>query len=293
MHPNFTIKNLLPKRKRFVRLTPLIYFYVKSLKSTIMNAPEISFMIEKGETLPIEAQRHIIRIRHLELFKRYIKTHFIAPEVEPDLLKTSARELLSAYIDNGNWLSAPVQRLMLEDEYIGAFKLYTAKTQLKNTLQLELIKPSRFMQYEIYLNNGNYLYRDAEDQLLKPENIKALTRYISGTRCSVHLQQKLLKPEHKDIFELYLQYHRLSPDVEAKLLEPENFACFLIYNKRYALIQKNQRKMLNSKQPELLQTFLKRWNLCKSVQLLQKLNQMDVSLKKLDAMQQKLSATQS
>lgn len=245
-----------------------------------MNAPEISFMIEKGETLPIEAQRHIIRIRHLELFKHYIKTHFIAPEVEPDLLKTSARELLSAYLDNGNWLSAPVQRLMLEDEYIGAFKLYTSKAPLKNTLQLELIKPSRFMQYETYLNNGNYLYKEAEVQLLKPENIKALTRYISGTRCSVHLQQKLLKPEHKDIFELYLQYHRLSPDVEAKLLEPENFACFLIYNKRYALIQKNQHKMLNSKQPELLKTFLKRWNLCKSVQLLQKLNKIDVSLKK-------------
>lgn len=55
-NPKLYHKNLLPKQKRFARLTPLIYFYVKSLKSTIMNAPEISFMIEKGETLPIEAQ---------------------------------------------------------------------------------------------------------------------------------------------------------------------------------------------------------------------------------------------
>ncbi len=258
-----------------------------------MNAKKIRTMIENGEELPIEAQRHIIRIRHLELFKRYIKTHFIAPEVEPELLKTSARELLKAYIENGNWLSAPVQKMMLEDEYIGAFKLYTAKAQLKNNLHPELINPSRFMQYETFLNNGKYLNPKAEELLFKPENAKALTRYIQTAQFSREIQKRLLQPENRDIFEKYLQYRRLSPKVEAQLLEPENFNAFCIYNRHYALSEKNQHKMLNSNNPELLRRFLSWWHLCKSARCIQMLRSTDTSLPEKRTLQLLARITQS
>ena len=258
-----------------------------------MNAKKIRTMIENGEELPIEAQRHMICKANLQAFSAYIKNHFISPEVEPELLKTSARELLSAYIDNGNWLSAPVQKMMLEDEYIGAFKLYTAKAQLKNNLHPELINPSRFMQYETFLNNGKYLNPKAEELLFKPENAKALTRYIQTAQFSREIQKRLLQPENRDIFEKYLQYRRLSPKVEAQLLEPENFNAFCIYNRHYALSEKNQHKMLNSNNPELLRRFLSWWHLCKSARCIQMLRSTDTSLPEKRTLQLLARITQS
>lgn len=247
-----------------------------------MNSKEIRTMIEQGKDLPVETQRQIICKANLQLFILYIKKHFINPEVEPELLKISARKLLEAYLENGNWLSAPAQKMMLEDEYIGAFKLYTAKMRLKNSLLPELIKPTRLMQYEIFLNNGKYLNPKAEEALFKPENAKALTRYLQTARFSIPMQKRLLQPEHKEIFEKYIQYHRLSPKVEALLLEPENFNLFLIYNKHYALTQKNQLKMVKSNQPELLKIFRKKWYLSKLVRCHQMLLEIDNSLKEFN-----------
>ncbi len=226
-----------------------------------MNIKKLRFMVEKGETLPLEAQRQLIGLGEVALFKQYIQKHFIHPTVEPELLKATSRELLAANIANDNWLSASTQRLMMEDEYIGAFKLYTSKLRLKKELLSELISPQHLLQFETYLANGNYLNREAENLLLKPENKKVLVKCLQNYTLSKEFQIQLLQPQYRAQFEIYIQYRYLSPSVESLLLKPENFALFILYNKRYCLQKKNQIKMLEINRPELTKAFLKKWHI--------------------------------
>lgn len=261
MHPNFTIKNLLPKRKRFVRLTAIIYFYVQPLNSTIMNTKKLRIKVEMGETLSQEGERQLIALGEVELFKVYIQKHFIHPNVEPELLKSSSQDLLTAYLENGNWLSASAQKLMLEDEYIAAFKLYTSSRRLKKKLFPELISPQHLLQFEIYFANGNYLDRDAENLLLRPENQQVLAKCAQKHTLSKDFQRQLFLPQYRAQFETYIQYRQLSPCIEGLLLRPENMVLFMLYNKRRCLKLKNQIKMLEINRPELTQTFLKKWRI--------------------------------
>lgn len=226
-----------------------------------MNTQKLRIKVEMGETLSQEGERQLINLGEVELFKVYIQKHFIHPNVEPELLKSSSQDLLAAYIENGNWLSASTQKLMLEDEYIAAFKLYTSKMRLKKKLFPELISPQHLLQFEIYFSNGNYLDRDAENLLLRPENQKVLAKCAKKYPLSKDFQRKLFLLQHRAQFETYIQQRSLSSSIESLLLRPENMVLFMLYNKRHCLRLKNQKRMLEINRPELTQTFLKKWRL--------------------------------
>lgn len=226
-----------------------------------MNNEQLRFEVKTGNILSLEAQRQLIRLGDIELFKSYIKNHFLDFKAEPELLNPTSLEMLSAYIDNGNWLSGTAQKLLLKNKNIAAFKLYTARKRLKRELLPRLISPRHLLQVEAYLANGNHLDKDTEVLLLAPQNLEVLAKCLQSYTLSKDFQRQLLLPQYLAQFKVFIQHRYFSSSVEQELLKPENFELFLLYNNHFSLKKKNQIKMLLLNRKEMIKAFCKHWHI--------------------------------
>ena len=128
--------------------------------------------------------------------------------------------------------------------------------------EVELVRSGNLELFDRYLENYS-LCKEAEFELLKPENEACFKHYISGNVAHYRLEEeveiKLLQSGKGELIALYIcEGHKFSPAAQEMLIKQGKAALVAMYFHRFFLGKKLERELIKRGDAELFEKYMQR-----------------------------------